>query len=48
MMKFSISGHFRGTCTGTGQSCTGRGSALFFYFDQCSYFVHTFLISDPI
>ena len=22
-------------CTGTGQSCTGTGSVLFIYFDQC-------------
>ena len=35
-------------CTGTGQSCTGTGSVLFFYFDQCSYFGHHLLISDPI
>ena len=35
-------------CTGTGQSCTGTGSVLFFYFDQHSYFYHNFLISDPI
>ena len=36
------------TCTGTGQSCTGTGSVLFFYFDQRSYFGHILLISDPI
>ena len=36
------------TCTGTGQSCTGIGSALFFYFDQRSYFGHNLLISYPI
>ena len=36
------------TCTGTGQSYTGTGSVLFFYFDQCSYFIHNLLISDPI
>ena len=35
-------------CTGTNQSCTGTGSALFFYFDQHSYFGHNLLISDPI
>ena len=39
-------------CTGTGQSCTGTGtgtgSVLFFYSDQCLYFDHNFLISDPI
>ena len=33
-------------CTGTGQSCTGTGSVLFFYFDQCSYFGHNLLIYD--
>ena len=33
---------------GTGQSCTGTGSALFFYFDQRSYFGHNLLISYPI
>ena len=33
---------------GTGQSCTGTGSALFFYFDQRSYLGHNLLISDPI
>ena len=36
------------TCTGTGQSCTGTGSALFFYFDQHSNFSHNLLISYPI
>ena len=35
-------------CTGTGQSCTGTVGALFFYFDQYSYFGHNFLISDLI
>ena len=35
-------------CTGTGQSCTGTGSILFFYFDQRSYFGDNLLISDPI
>ena len=35
-------------CTGTGQSCTGKGSVMFFYFDQSSYFGHNLLISDPI
>ena len=35
-------------CTGTDQSGTGTGSVLFFYFDQCSYFGHKLLISDPI
>ena len=39
---------FQGTCTGTGQSCTGTGSVLFFYFDQRSYFGHNLLISDLI
>ena len=34
--------------TGTGQSCTGTGNALFFYFDQRSYFGHNVLISYPI
>ena len=41
-------GNFRGTCTGTGQSCTGTCSVLFFGFDHCSYFGHNVLISDPI
>ena len=36
------------SCTGTGQSCTDTVGALFFYFDQCSYFGHNLLISDPI
>ena len=36
------------TCTGTGQSCTGTSSALFFYFDQHSYFGHNLLIYYPI
>ena len=35
-------------CTGTGQSCTGTGSVLFFYFAQRSYFGHNLLIYDPI
>ena len=48
MEENTHSGHFRGTCTGTGQSCTGTSSAMFFYFDQRSYFSHNFLISDPI
>ena len=43
-----ILGIFRGTCTGTGQSCTGTGSALFSYSDQYSYFDHNLLISYPI
>ena len=30
---------------GTEQSGTGTISVLFFYFDQCSYFRHNFLIS---
>ena len=34
--------------TGTGQSCTGTGSALFFYFDHRSYLGHNLLISYPI
>ena len=34
--------------TGTGKSCTGTGSVQFFCFDQCSYFGHNLLISDPI
>ena len=33
---------------GTDQSGTGTGSVLFFYFDQCLYFGHNFLIYDPI
>ena len=35
-------------CTGTGQSCTGTSTVLFFCFDQCSYFGHNLPISDPI
>ena len=35
-------------CTGTKQSCTDTGSVLFFYFDQCSYFGHNYVISYPI
>ena len=46
--KNTHSGHFRGTRTGTDQSCTGTGSVLFFYFDQCSYFGHNLAIYDPI
>ena len=42
------SGQKLSTCTGTGQSCTGTGSVLFFYSDQCSYFDHNLLISDPV
>ena len=42
------SGQISKGCTGTGQSCTGTGSVLFFYFDQRSYFGHNLLISDPI
>ena len=42
------SGRFWPTCTGTGQSCTGIGNALFFYFDQFSYFSYNFLIYYPI
>ena len=42
------SGQNSRACTGIGQSCTGTGSVLFFYFDQCSYFGHNLLISDPI
>ena len=42
------SGQNSRTCTGTDQSCTGTGIVLFFYFDQCSYFGHNFLIYDPI
>ena len=34
--------------TGTEQSDTGTISVLFFYFDQCSYFGHNLVISDPI
>ena len=41
-------GQISRTCTGIGQSCTGTGSVMFFYFDQCSYFDHKLLISDPI
>ena len=41
-------GRFWPTCTGTRQSCTGTGNALFFYFDQFSYFRHNLLISYPI
>ena len=30
------------------RDCLGTGNALFFCFDQCSYFGHNLLISDPI
>ena len=41
LYRYSLgSGHLGLTCTGTGQSCTGTGNALFFYFDQFSYFSH--------
>ena len=46
--KSRHSGQNSSTCTGTGQSCTGTGSVLFFYFDQLSYFSHNLLISYPI
>ena len=46
--KSPHSGQNSSTCTGTGQSCTGIGSVLFFYSDQCSYFDHNLLISNPI
>ena len=49
LYRYSLgSGHFWPTCTGIGQSCTGTGNALFFYFDQFSYFSHNLLISYPI
>ena len=41
-------GQISRTCTGTGQSCTGTGSVLFFNFDERSYFGHNLLISDRI
>ena len=34
MVKFTISGQISETCTGTGLSCTGTSSVLFFCFDQ--------------
>ena len=46
--KNSHSGQNSRGCTGTGQSCIGIGSVLFFYFDQRSYFGHNLLISNPI
>ena len=30
------------------RDCLGTRNAMFFYFDQCSYFGHNFLIYDPI
>ena len=39
--------NFRGG-TGTEQSDTGTVIALFFYFDQRSYFGHNLVISYPI
>ena len=42
------SGQNSSTCTDTGQSCTGKGSVMFFYFDQLSYFSHNFLNSYQI
>ena len=46
--KIQHSGQNSSTCTGIGQSCTGTGSVLFLYSDQCSYFDHKLLIYDPI
>ena len=46
--KSPHSGQNSSTCTSIGQSCTGTGSVLFFYSDQCSYFNNNFLISDQI
>ena len=46
--KSPHSGKNLSTCTGTDQRCTGTGNVLFFYSDQCSYFDHNLLISDPI
>ena len=48
LKKIPHSGQNLSTCTGTGQSCTGTCSVLFFYSDQCSYFDHNLLNSDPI
>ena len=51
MEKVKKSPHFgqnSSTCTGTGQSCTCTGSVLFFCSNQCSYFDHNLIISDPI
>ena len=49
MYRYSLgSGHFGPTRTGTGQSCTGIGNTLLFYFDQFSYFSHNLFISYPI
>ena len=48
MVKITISRQILETCTGTGQSCTGTGSVLFFCFDQRLYLGHNLLISDPI
>ena len=45
--KHTFWAKFKG-CTGTGQSCTGTGSVLFFYFDLRSYFGHTLHIAYPI
>ena len=42
------SGQNSRTYTGTGHSCTGTGSVLFFYFSQRSYFGNNVLLSDPI
>ena len=46
--KNTHSGQNSRGCTGSEQSYTGTGSVLFFYFDQCLYFDHNLLISDPI
>ena len=46
--KSPHSGQNSSTCTCTSQSCTGTGTVLFFYSDQCLYFDHNLLISDPI
>ena len=49
MYRYNLgSGLFWPTCRGTGQSCTGTGNALFFCFNQFSYFGHNLLNSYPI
>ena len=42
------SGQFLRGGTGTEQSGTGTISVMFSCFDQCSYFGHNLVISDPI
>ena len=42
------SGHFRPTCTGTGQGCIGTCDALFPISTSSLYFSHNLLIAYPL